>query len=507
MNLFPPISSFQMSLRRENLRTFFDASPTVKLLRSALAPMVIDFLHQTFKLGETISIGLAEFKARLTLYQEELHEAYPELMLGAPERYVADWVDSGWLMRFLEANSSEPQYQLTRYSEEAIRFVESAVAKSNSMVGTESRLKLIIETLSDIVRGASADPERRLTYLRAQRADIDRQIAEIESGKSIEVYRPAQIRERFQNAVELLRALLSDFRCVEERFQVIARDVQQLQASGHDSRGNILGFALDSEDMLKQQDEGISFFAFVAFLFSPTQQAALRKCIDELQQLESLADQSEPMQQVRRMVPSLLAEAEKVMKTTARLSSTLRRLLDAHSAEHRLRLASVLQAIKQSALSLREAPPSDSIGCQVFAEAEIGSPLARRFWTPNALFDAESLEVHVVDIEQAQQIAAAFAKLKRLDFRKMRAAVQKLTYDGSSVTLSRLIGQSNEVPAVVELLGYVQIAHDDHHQIDPSKSETIDVVLTDHHRPRSLRVVVPLITFIPKASTTGRRPK
>jgi Protein of unknown function (DUF3375) len=496
-----------MSLRRENLRAFFDASPTVKLLRSALAPMVVDFFHQSFKLGESISIGLSELKTRLLIYQEELHEVYPELMTGTPERYVADWVDSGWLMRFLEANSSEPQFQLTRYSEEAIRFVESAVAKSNSMVGTESRLKLIIETLADIVRGASADPERRLAYLQAQRAEIDRQIAEIESGKSIEVYRPAQIRERFQNAVELLRALLSDFRSVEERFQVIARDVQQLQASGHDSRGNILGFALDAEDLLKQQDEGISFFAFVAFLFSPTQQSALRKCIEELHQLEALSDQSDSLQHVRRMVPSLLAEAEKVMKTTARLSSTLRRLLDAHSAEHRMRLAAVLQSIKQSALSLRQSPPSDSVGCKVYADTEISSPLARRFWTPNAVFEAETPEIHIVDLAQAQQIAAAFAKLKRLDFRQMRGSIQQLTYDGSAATLSKVVAQSSTPPGVVELLGYVQIAHDDHHQIDPTKTETIGVALTDHSQPRTLQVVVPLITFVPKAVTNTRRPK
>ncbi len=46
----------------------------------------------------------------------------------------------------------------------------------------------------------------------------------------MQTYRPAQIRERFQTAVDLLKALQSDFRAVEERFQDIARDVQQLQA-------------------------------------------------------------------------------------------------------------------------------------------------------------------------------------------------------------------------------------------------------------------------------------
>ncbi len=160
----------------------------------------------------------------------------------------------------------------------------------------------------------------------------------------------------FQTAVELLKALQSDFRAVEERFQDIARDVQQLQAQGNDSRGGILGYALDAEDMLKTQDEGISFYAFVAFLFSPSQQAQLLKNISEIHQLVALADQHEGLSRVRRMVPALLAEAEKVMRTTARLSATLRRLLDARAAAHRVRLAHVLREIRQAALKLAGDP-------------------------------------------------------------------------------------------------------------------------------------------------------
>jgi hypothetical protein len=280
------------------------------------------------------------------------------------------------------------------------------------------------------VRGASADPDRRLDYLRAQRATIDQEIQAIESGKSIQVYRPAQIRERFQNAVDLLRALQSDFRAVEERFQSIAREVQQLQSSGHDSRGQILGHALDSEDLLKQQDEGISFFAFVSFLFSPTQQAALRKNIEEIQHLAALADQHESLSRVRRMVPSLLAEAEKVMRTTARLSATLRRLLDARAAAHRIRLANVLRDIRQQAMRLRGAPECQAIQLSVDAEAEIGSPMARTFWVQPQDFDAFQLTEQVIDPKHAQAMASAFARMQRLDLRKLRSHIREATTEG-----------------------------------------------------------------------------
>jgi hypothetical protein len=503
-------SNYLASMRRESLRNFFDASPTARLLRSDHAPLVIDFLNRTFKAGEAISVGQLELRSLLASYQEEVHEFEPELMVGPSEQYLAKWTEAGWLNRFLEASSVEPQFQLTRYAEEAIRFVDSVITRGNNLVGTESRLRLVIETLEDIVRGASADPNRRLEYLREQRALIDAEIEAIESGKSVQIYRPAQIRERFQTAVDLLKALQSDFRAVEERFQAITRDVQQQQSTGDKTRGGILGFALDSEDLLKQQDEGVSFFAFVTFLFSPTQQAALRKNIEEIQKLAALADQKESLTRVRRMVPALLAEADKVMKTTARLSSTLRRLLDAQAAAHRIRLASVLRDIKQAALELRGQAP-EGVGLSITTDADIASPLARTFWKPSTAFDDGGPKEHVIDLEKVQQIAGAFARLQRLDFRKLRRSIREATYQGDSTTLAKLLTSSPIENGVVELLGYLQIAHDDGHEIDGSIHETVCIeepryrIGAQHSGP--LHVRIPHVVFHPKAKTSGHKPK
>lgn len=497
-------SSYLASMRRDSLRSFFDASPTARLLRSDHAPWIVDFLHQTFKSGSSISMGQLELRTLLVSFQEELHEVDPEVMIGSAERYVTQWVEHGWLSRFLEASSVEPQYQLTRYAEEAIRFVESVLSRNTSLVGTESRLRLVIETLEDIVRGASADPERRLDYLREQRRMIDEEIAAIESGKSVQVYRPAQIRERFQTAIELLRALQADFRAVEERFQSITRDVHQQQSGGESTRGGILGYALDAEDLLKQQDEGISFFAFVAFLFSPNQQATLRKTIDEVQQLGALADQHDALSRMRTMVPALLAEADKVMRTTARLSSTLRRLLDAQATEQRIRLAAVLRDIRKAALATKDSPPD--VRAEISTDAVIGSPFSRTFWKASAEFVSEEPTEHVIDLARVGELAARFAKMRRLDMRKLRDAIREATLQGQVTTLAELVQQSPTSQGVVELLGFMQIAHDDGHEIDPSQLDVIRIEKSDIS-PGGLSVRVPRVTFSAKARTAGSRPR
>src|SRR5262249_27441561 len=146
-------------------------------------------------------------------------------------------------------------YQLTPHTEDVFTFLDHGLEREFGFVGTESRFHLVIETLDDLVAGASADPEARLNRLRSERQRIDQEIRRIESEGSVNRYQPAQIRERFATAVSLLKQLQGDFRAVEEKFKEITRQVQRRQAEGHDTRGGILQFALDAEDVLKGEDQ------------------------------------------------------------------------------------------------------------------------------------------------------------------------------------------------------------------------------------------------------------
>lgn len=496
-------SQYLHSMKRETLRAFFESSSTVRLLRSDFAPYIIDFLNRTFKSNEVISLGMADLRTKLSLYQEDLHEQQSDILIGPPERYLTQWVEAGWLQRFLESTALEPQFQLTRFAEEAIRFVDESLSRGNGLVGTESRLRLVIETLEDIVRGASADPQRRLEYLRLQRDEINAEIESIENGKSVKIYRPVQIRERFQAAINLLKELQSDFRAVEERFQFIARDVQQRQTAGNETRGGILAYALDAEDMLKMQDEGISFFAFVTFLFNPSQQESLMKNIREIQRMEALSDQTESLYRVRRMMPALKAEADKVLKTTARLTTTLKRLLDSRANAERVRLANVLKDIRQAALKLaaNSATPKaqkefyDVMSMVVETDAEISSPMARTFWTPTQSFLSEVAEENPIDLEQAKRIAAAYSKLQRLDLRALRAQIRDVTREYGNITLGKLLDLQHENKGVVELLAMLQIAHDDGHPIDSSLEEVVELQETGR-KSTLLRITIPHVTYL-----------
>src|SRR6516225_9755070 len=152
------------------LLAYFETSPVVRLLRSQNAPFIVDFLHQQFKRAGCITVPFPVLHAALVAYREGIQESYPAALRDRPETYLANWcsADTRWLHRFLEAGRDEPAYQLTPHTEDALAFLDRVLGQDLGFVGTESRLRLVIDTLRDLVVGASEDPDVRLAHLRAE---------------------------------------------------------------------------------------------------------------------------------------------------------------------------------------------------------------------------------------------------------------------------------------------------------------------------------------------------
>lgn len=481
------------------LLVYFETSPALRLLRSQNGPFIVDFLDQQFKRAGRITISFSDLHAALAAYQETIQETYPDVLRDKTEHYLSAWCssDTRWLHRFLEAGRNEPVYQLTPHTEDVLAFLDRVLEQDLGFVGTESRLRLVIETLADLVVNASDDPEARLEHLRSEKQRIENEIAHIESEGLVSRYQPAQIRERFATAVSLLKQLQGDFRAVEEKFKEITQQVQQRQNAGCDTRGGILEFALNAEDVLKREDQGVSFHEFVQFILSPSQQDKLHTIISQLMRIEELAEQVDGLETIRRMVPSLLAEAEQVMRTNQRLSATLRRLLDVKAYQDRQRVAELLREIMSLAASLAPRPPVDTVGVEVETKVAIASPFQRTFWSEPAQFVHVDLTEYEVDEERRAEAFRPLAMMQHLDWRGMRSSVQAAVAARGSVTLGNLLTEHPPEAGTVEVLGYLQIARDDGHIVSRDANEEI-LLPPRNGNGRAILVTVPLVQFVPK---------
>jgi hypothetical protein len=478
------------------LTTFFDAAPTMRLLRAGNVPYVVAFLYRRFKKARMISIPHSELLPAIATFREEVQEHNAEALRDKPESYLIDWCDKRWLRRVLEAGRNEPVYQLTPHSEEVIEFVDRALHRDAGFVGTESRLRTIITLLDELVVGASSDPAVHLERLRRDKAAIEEQIARIEQEGIISQYGPTRIREQFTTAVDLLKQLQGDFRAVEDKFREITQRVQQRHVSGGESRGGILAEALDSEDALKQEDQGVSFFEFLRFIQSPEQQARLQTIIQLLLRIQELADQTDGLEIVRRMISVLLAEAEKVVQTTRRLSTTLRRLLDSRIQFERRRLAEILQKVLGLAAAMSDDPPRSEVAFEIDAELSIASPFARTDWCPPAEFEEIDLTEHIPDEDAKHEAFREYASLRPIDWLGIRNRIDAALLQYEQLTLGRLVAERHPGARVVDLIGYLETAREHGHLIDRTAREELDMTTGDGvGQLRRIRVTIPLITF------------
>lgn len=497
------------------LQSHFDNSSSIGLLRATHAPYLIDFFIRQFKSGEQatarseIHRGMEDLTRALGDYLEQLHDTHPDVLTDTAEHYLADWCSSKkrYLRRFLDLDADEPLYELTSSTEDVLTFLDQVARRETQFVGTESRLKRIIEALADLAIGSSEDIDARLRHLRTQRLEIDEQIRELESGGDVETYHETAIRERFAAAMSDLVQLQGDFRAVEDRFKEITRDVQKRQLTSDATRGEILGEALDAEEGLKGEDQGISFDEFARLILSPAKQEHLDGVIREVVRLESLADDRDGILRVRDMVPALTAEARKVLRTYQRLSTTLRRLLDRDARSSRHRLGQVLREIRSQAVRLADHPRrEDACQVEIDHELDIFLPLERPLWSPPTEFESIEMRSDTIDDDDRLAAFSDLAMLKSLDWNRLRSRIAEGTACGRDVPLVELINGDGERVAgendAVDVLGLIQIAHEDNHRINHNVRCRLRVQLKNESE---VELDVPEVTYIARSQAEEER--
>ena len=124
--------------------------PTLQLLRAQNAPMLLGFLHQTFKREHKVAIPEGQLRAALAAYLDDLREKDPLAYPKSAAEYLADWYDEahGFLRRYYGNDANEPLFELTTGSEKALLWLDSL--QEARFVGTESRLESIFTGLDEI---------------------------------------------------------------------------------------------------------------------------------------------------------------------------------------------------------------------------------------------------------------------------------------------------------------------------------------------------------------------
>ena len=460
------------------IQSLRERHPAWRLLRATNAPLILSFLGRFFV---EENHGRASASLLAAALDDDLYALNtPEVRYPAtPAGYLADWAqfDAGWLHASYPEGSDELHYNATASFEKAYQWVRGL--EQRSFVGTESRLKTLIDLLRQIVRGVESDPDVRLADLHRQRAALDAQIAAVEAGH-IETLAATALRERYQQFGGLARELLSDFREVEENFRALDRGARERIATWDGAKGALLEELLGEQNAITSSDQGRSFNAFYDFLLSGAGQNELSELLATVQGLDEIS----PDRRLRTIHHDWFNAAERANLTVRQISEQLRRFLDDQVWLENRRVVELIKSIEISAVALRDTPPPMGVELE---EIGVGAllPFERPLYDVKPPSQVDSLIPPAAD--GTVDLTPVFDQ-HVVDQTRLAERVRAVVPPRGEALLSDIVAYYPVEQGAAEVVAYLALGDDDIDVTLDDSEETVLDVGGESDSPRRVRL-------------------
>jgi hypothetical protein len=447
------------ALSHASLELLRRVNPSLRLIVADNASLVISFLHRVFIAPNVRSLAGLELAS---LLEDDLHglreqhgaQRYPR----SAAEYLDEWADEDhrWLRKYYPQGTDEPAFDLTPATERALEFVASL--ERPQRVSTESRLLSVLDLLRQLAMGTETDPTAHLADLETRRAKLDEEIARVREGRILTMD-AARVQDRFLALASTARALLADFREVDQGFRDLDRATRERIATWSGGKGALLDDVLGSRDVIGDSAQGRSFRAFWDFLMSPPLQEELAAGLERILALPAVQE-LEPDPRLARIHHDWLTAGDVTQRTVARLSAQLRRFLDEQASHETRRIGQLIRSIEEHALAIRDAPPAGSVMELDDFGPELRLPFERPLFDPpfrptiagGALAGA---------LDGADVPADALFEQEYVDRATLRERVSEALRRRSQVSLSDLLSAHPLERGLAELVAWFAVAADD----------------------------------------------
>ncbi len=361
-------------------------SPSLKFLRSRKAALMICFFDEQFKSKNEIAVPNETLISELALLIDKLHymdeediELFGILSPDArtkAKRYIERWTEDNFLRNYIDENSQKIYNVLTKHTERVFRILD--LLHDREFVGTESRFRDIFHKLEDIVNNAGSDPEHRIAELERQKNSIQAEIDKIKREGIVQTYEDFQIKSRMDDVYRLTNELVGDFREVEDNFREITKHIYEKQAEQTFTKGNLLGYAFDAVDRLKESDQGKSFYSFWHFLMNDSDQNSLKSLVDKSISALNERDIRYNEKFLRRIKSFLHSAGQKVLESNDQLGEKLSRVIAEKYRSDQRKSHETIRDIRLLALKLSDKELPADCGITLDLDPEIMLPLEKR---------------------------------------------------------------------------------------------------------------------------------
>jgi len=458
---------------------FFNAmksdNTAIRLLRADNMPMIAGFLYESFIQSDIQTISYEKLIIELDYYLNEIR-----LISGkgkytqTAKAYIDEWIsDDGFLRKYRDDNSDEAICDLAAPAEKAIRWME--MLKDRQFVGTESRLKIVLELLDDLLQGTMESPEDKIVRLQNERDQINKQIMLLKAGESIEMSE-TEIKEKAILLEENVRTLVGDFREVEGNFRRLSKETRLRLADSENTKGLVLDEILDEHNSIRNSDEGRSFEGFFELLMRSDLQ---QKLGIELKNLLDIVESKDIIEQdtiLSGLSSKMLNSAYKIHQTRMQINEQIARFIQETHGENK-RLGELISEYKKEIKDIT----LDS-SCTLEGEIrgvgfKVNPTMSLQLYRPD--IDADVVDKVEVVIEDDEVDLSPLLDVTTVDEAVLIDNIQQCLTSQSQVKVSEIVEQFPIKHGLEEALTYLKIATEKTLPALINESSKIDIIWAD----------------------------
>lgn len=457
-------------MRYDDIEEKLKLSPSLKFLRSRKAALMICFFDEQFKSRNEIALPHDHLVSELAILIDRIHytddeddEIFDILSLDTvskAKRYLERWTEENYLRNYIDDTTKKVYLVLTKHSERVFQMLE--LLRDREFIGTESKFKDIFYKLEDIVNNTIVDPEHRIAELERQKSAIQKEIDKIRKEGVVHCYEDFQVKSRIDDVYRLTNELVGDFKEVEDNFREITKNIYEKQAQNTFTKGNLLGYAFDAVDRLKESDQGKSFYSFWHFLLNESDQNNLRSLVDK--SISALNERGIHYNEkfLRRIKSFLHSAGQKVLESNDQLGEKLGKVISEKNRNERKKSRETINEIRLLALKLTHLDLPEDCGITLDLDPELSLPMERRL--------GEEQIANTYDL--IPKVAAQKADLKSLtklfnpnliDRKGLVKNVRSLLKEKEEVSLREVIEKYPLQKGLGELVAYITLTDHSHH--------------------------------------------
>ncbi|MDO4433211.1 MAG: DUF3375 domain-containing protein [Alysiella sp.] len=461
-----------------------------QLLQARRAPTILAFLASIFAEQNEIAYG----QARLLLDGEiarNRESGFWEEGETPASTYLNEWIKQGWLREL------DDQLMPTDAAQIALCFVRRLDERVATT--TASRLRLVQDAVRDFVARFGGNPMARLAVLQQKRAEIEQEIAQLETGFTPQ-YSVQQEREMLRQIHDLAAGLTHDFRYIEDQIRQLDKKTREIMIKSDLSRGQLLQQVFEKEKFLERTEAGSAFNGFYELLSDPNRQEEFRTQLLAILQSESAQHLSPPQQRfLARLLTELTRESNRVFTVRRRTEQELRAYVESGVASENQVIVNKIRELERLAILLREnhVNVDTTLNVQLnVGKIQISSPQSMKLHPADGGFQAAYISEHVNRHEASEQI---LQRLNAVQIRPIAVALQSIICQSDEAhTLASLVMARPIERGMEELVAYYRVLRavlnrlPENNQDNDLKEEFEELMIQDENAQKLL-VRVPLL--------------